>query len=62
VSAVESVAVTVKDAETPAVVGVPDRTPSELSSSPAGALPVVTAKVYGAVPPDAVSVVEYASF
>ena len=52
-----SVAVTVK-LNVPAAVGVPDRTPAEVSVSPVGMAPTVTANVYGDVPPDAVIVVD----
>ena len=45
-----SVPVTVT-VELPAVVGVPERTPAELNVKPNGKVPVVTANVYGAVPP-----------
>ena len=37
--------------EGPAVVGVPEITPAEVSVRPAGSVPAVTLKVYGAVPP-----------
>jgi hypothetical protein len=50
-----SVAVTVK-VNAPDTVGVPERTPPEESTSPAGNAPAVTAKVCGARPPDAVNV------
>jgi hypothetical protein len=49
------VAVTVK-VKLPDTVGVPERTPAEESTSPAGNAPAVTANVCGARPPDAVSV------
>lgn len=49
----ESVTVTAK-AEVPLDVGVPEITPvEELSVSPAGKLPAVTAHVYPGVPPEA---------
>ena len=44
-----SVAVTVK-VKLPPVVGVPEITPEDESVSPVGSVPVVTAKLYGAVP------------
>ena len=50
----ESVAVTVK-LKVPPAVGVPASTPPGLSVTPAGRLPAVTAKVYGATPPLAVT-------
>jgi hypothetical protein len=50
-----SVAVTVK-VKLPAVVGVPDKTPPLDRDRPGGREPLVTAKVYGAVPPEAVNV------
>jgi hypothetical protein len=52
----ESVTVTVK-LKVPNAVGVPESTPPELSTSPAGGVPDVMAQVYGAVPFDAVRVV-----
>ena len=54
-----SVAVTVK-LNTPAVVGVPLRTPALESDRPVGTVPDVTAKLYGDVPPLAVIVWLYA--
>jgi hypothetical protein len=60
VPAVLSVAVTVIGNE-PATVGVPVSAPLGASVRPAGSVPVVTAKVYGAVPPEAVIVVLYAT-
>jgi hypothetical protein len=45
--------------ELPAVVGVPDSTPAELSVRPAGREPEFTDQVYGVVPPVAVRVTEY---
>ena len=42
--------------ELPAVVGVPDSTPDDDSVIPPGSVPDDTAKLYGAVPPLAVSV------
>jgi hypothetical protein len=45
-----SVTVTVK-VDVPIVVGVPEISPAELNDNPAGKLPVVTANVYGLVPP-----------
>jgi hypothetical protein len=53
----ESVAVTWK-LIVPGAVGLPEITPAEVIVSPAGSAPIVTAKVYGAVPPTAVNVVE----
>ena len=50
-----SVAVTVK-LEDPTAVGVPVRLPSPASVRPAGSEPLVTAKVYGLAPPEAVMV------
>ena len=45
-----------------AVVGVPEMTPvPEFRVSPAGKVPAVRVKVYGPTPPEAVSVVEYAT-
>jgi len=35
----------------PAVVGVPDNKPADVSVRPAGSVPAVTLKVYGVVPP-----------
>jgi hypothetical protein len=55
----ESVTVTVKVNE-PAAVGVPLRTPAEVSVTPAGSVPLETANVYGDCPPVAVIVVVYA--
>ena len=54
----ESVAVTVNELPPVpvAAVGVPEIIPVELSVSPAGSDPAVTANVYGAVPPLAESV------
>ena len=44
----------------PAVVGVPDSTPvDDPKVKPAGNVPVGTENVYGAIPPDAVTVVVY---
>jgi hypothetical protein len=54
-----SAACTVKFA-VPVVVGVPLNTPALDKLSPAGTAPVVTDHVYGAVPPVAASVCEYA--
>ena len=52
----KSVAVTMK-LNTPAVVGVPVMAPvAPLSASPVGRAPLVMAYVYGAVPPEAVTV------
>jgi hypothetical protein len=52
----ESVTFTVK-VEFPVVVGVPLTTPvAEFSVRPAGSEPADTKKVYGALPPEAVSV------
>ncbi len=45
-----SVAVTVKP-KGPTTVGVPERTPAALRSSPAGSAPAVTAKVTAPTPP-----------
>jgi hypothetical protein len=53
-----SVAVTVK-LNVPAAVGVPVKPPPLAKFNPLGKLPVVLAKVYGAVPPVAVRVCEY---
>ena len=54
----ESVAVTVNE-KVPAVVGVPLIWPLvKLSVRPAGSAPLVTAQLYGVVPPLAASVVE----
>ena len=39
----------------PVAVGVPLNVPSEAREIPAGNVPAVIAKVYGAVPPDAVT-------
>ena len=50
-----SVAVTVND-EPPDEVGVPVRLPPDDNERPAGNDPLVTANVYGAVPPDPVIV------
>lgn len=55
-----SVARTVK-ANVPDTDGVPLSTPALLRVTPAGSAPTVTAKVYGAVPPVAVSVWLYAT-
>lgn len=49
-----SVTVTVKF-DVPVVVGVPFSVPEDERVNPAGNEPAVTAKVYGAVPPAAVS-------
>jgi hypothetical protein len=51
----ESVAVMVNVA-VPAAVGVPEKTPAELSMRPLGSVPAVTVQVYGGVPPPAASV------
>src|SRR5262245_46651209 len=53
-----STALTVKF-DVPAVVGVPEIVPDELSIKPGGKLPLVISHVYGAVPPAAESVCEY---
>ena len=53
----ESVALTEK-LKLPAAVGVPERTPLLVKVTPAGSAPVVTAYVYGDVPPLAVIVCE----
>lgn len=53
----ESVTLAVK-ANVPSVVGVPLMRPEEESVSPGGSAPVVSPKVYGAMPPDAVRVAE----
>jgi hypothetical protein len=45
----------------PAVVGVPEMTPLVLRVNPAGKVPETIVQVYGAVPPLAVSVWEYAA-
>ncbi len=50
-----SVAVTSNEKE-PTEVGVPESTPVELRLVPEGSEPVLTANVYGAVPPLAVMV------
>lgn len=57
VGVAESVAWTVK-LEVPAAVGDPEITPAPLNASPAGRVPEVTVHVYGAVPFDAVKVVD----
>lgn len=44
----------------PAAVGVPLNTPADVRVNPDGREPVVTANEYGACPPAAVIVVEYA--
>ena len=51
------VAVTVK-LNVPDADGKPLNVPSLCNANPAGKLPLVTAKVYGAVPPEAVMVCE----
>ena len=51
-----SVAVIVKFEVPPGPDGVPESRPPDDSVRPTGKLPVVTAKVYGPVPPDAVTV------
>jgi hypothetical protein len=56
-----SVTVTAKE-NAPVAVAVPLSAPPEESATPAGRLPVLTAKAYGAVPPIAVSVVLNAVF
>ena len=43
--------------EVPAVVGVPESTPAAVRVRPAGSVPTVTPKEYGAVPPLPVKVV-----
>ena len=43
-------------ADAPTCVGVPESTPVEESVNPLGSVPLVTAKLYGAVPPLAVIV------
>ena len=55
----ESVALIVK-LKLPAAVGVPERVPP-LSVTPAGSEPLTREKLYGAVPPLAVNVCEYAA-
>jgi hypothetical protein len=60
VSPCASVAVTV-NACLPLSVGVPDSAPPVDSTSPAGRLPLETAKLYGAVPPLACSACAYAA-
>jgi hypothetical protein len=57
VGVAESVAFTVK-LEVPAVVGEPEMMPAPLNVNPAGRLPEVTVQEYGAVPFDAVKVVD----
>jgi len=53
------VTVTVKAKGDPvAVVGEPEIVPEPLNVKPGGRLPEVTAQVLGAVPPDALRVVE----
>jgi len=59
VPAVESVALIVKLKDPPAV-GVPDSRPAVVSVRPAGNAPAEMVKLYGDVPPDAVTVCEYA--
>ena len=56
----ESVARAVKR-NVPAVVGVPEIAPLELSDKPAGKVPPARDQVYGGVPPDAVRVWLYAT-
>src|SRR5579872_5941660 len=46
--------------EVPAVDGVPATPPELFSESPAGSVPALTVQLYGAVPPFAVKVCEYA--
>ena len=58
VGVAESVTFTVT-VEVPAEVGVPVSTPAVDSDSPAGSEPL-TLQWYGAVPPEAASVAEYA--
>lgn len=60
VGVVESVAWKVKEALVAEAVGVPLISPvAGFSVNPAGSVPEVSAKVYGALPPVAVSVCEY---
>ena len=54
-----SVAVTVK-LKVPPAVGVPDNMPLDPSVKPVGKAPEVTAYPYGAMPPEAVTVLLYA--
>ena len=56
-----SVTLKVKEVGPPAVVGVPLITPLELRVSPTGNVPEVMLQLYGAVPPVAVNVCEYAA-
>ena len=55
-----SVTLRVAEFGPPAVVGVPEITPLELSDRPGGNVPEAMVQVYGAVPPVADSVCEYA--
>ena len=56
VALVLSVTLKVMEVGPPAVVGVPEITPLELSDNPAGKVPEVIVQVYGGVPPVAVRV------
>ena len=57
-AAVLSVAVMVK-LNVPPAVGIPESAPADVSVTPAGSDPAVTANVYGPVPPDAEMVSPY---
>lgn len=58
----ESVTLKVSAAPDTAVVGVPVMAPvAAFSDSPAGNVPLASDQAYGVVPPDAVSVAEYAT-
>jgi hypothetical protein len=59
VGVVESVTFVVK-VKVPEAVGVPESMPPAESVKPAGSAPELMLQVYGVVPPDAASVVEYA--
>jgi hypothetical protein len=58
----ESVTLKLSEAPATAAVGVPVMAPvAVFSDNPAGNVPLVSDQVYGVVPPDAVSVAEYAA-
>ncbi len=58
----ESVTLKLSEAPATAAVGVPVMAPvAVFSDNPAGNIPLVSDQVYGVVPPDAVSVAEYAA-
>ena len=51
-----------ENVDEPPEVGIPLKTPDELSVIPTGSCPVVSFHIYGVVPPVAVSVAAYETF